>query len=216
MATIVAARVAAGLSQVLKADDSVWSRAQPQTIALAPTPIGFQPSVYVVAAWRDRPYGLLADLSVRAVHTGNELAVRLEWAEPQPVTQPDDLDIFADGAALLFPMDGVDAPIESMGSPAKPVNAWYWRANLTAAIHATSQGAGSSLRLDDGAVSGVGRWDSGRWRVVLARAFSTPGGVQIAAPGTVNASFAVWRGANQERAGIKAFGQTWHEIRLEG
>ncbi len=216
MTTIVAPKVSETLAQIVDPDATIWSSAQTETIDMAPTPIGYQPSVYVVAAWRERPYGAVPRVEVRALHTGKELAFRIEWDEPSPTSAPDDTDKFADGAGVLFPQNGVDAVIESMGTPEKPVNAWYWRPNLTQPIHALGQGAGSVVRLTDGAVAGKGKWAGGRWRVVLARALDAGQGVRISAPGSVNASFAVWRGANQERAGIKSFGQTWHEIRLEG
>ncbi len=215
MVTIIATKVTAPLAQLVDPDESLWSRAAPQTIDMLPTPIGFQPSVYVIASWTDRPYGTLPRVSVRALHTGKELAIRLEWDELQPIAKPEEIDVFSDGAGILFPLDGKEAPIETMGSPEQPVNAWYWRANLEDAISATGQGVGTVQRLTDGGVMAKGRWGEGRWRVAFGRAFETKEGVPLAAPGAVNASVAVWRGANGERAGIKAFGQTWHEIRLE-
>ncbi len=214
MATVTVPSVSAPLSRLLDPGDSAWSGADVQTIDMAPTPMGFQPSMYVIASWKDRAYGQLQKLSVKALHNGKEIAFRLEWEEPEPSINPQDINLFADGAGVLFPVDGKQATIESMGTPEQPVNAWYWRPNLQAAIHGIGLGAGTLQRLTDGAVSGNGVWSDGRWRVVIGRDFTASEGVKIEAPGSVNGSFAIWRGANHERAGVKAFGQTWHEIRL--
>lgn len=216
MPTIPATRTAASVTTLLDPDGAVWQTARPVTLSMSPTPIGYQPSVYVVASWRDRPYGRLPELQVRALHNGAELALRLEWEEVSPSTKPDDLDTFADAAGVLFALNGASTPIESMGAPEKPVNAWYWRPNLPAALSAIGKGAGSVTRLADESVQAQGSWRDARWRVVFARGFSAREGIGMSAPGSLIASFAVWRGSNQERAGIKAFAQAWHEIFLEG
>ena len=216
MTRITAPRTEAAAAALLDPAATAWDAAPVATLAMAPTPLGYQPSVYVVASWRERPYGGLSELNVQALHTGRELAVRLDWHEDGPISKPHDLDVFTDAAGILFPLGGPDTPIDSMGAPEKPVNAWYWRPNLEDALSAIGKGAGTVARLTNGGVHARGEWHDSRWGVVFLRAFAAREGVSMSAPGTVQASFAVWRGANQERAGIKAYAQSWHEISLEG
>ena len=42
------------------------------------------------------------------------------------------------------------------------------------------------------------------------------GGVEFAPGARTKVAFAVWNGSNGERAGIKAFSQTWLSLKIEG
>jgi steroid C-25 hydroxylase gamma subunit len=216
VASITAPKVNVAAGTLLDPDATVWRNARAATLAMEPAPIGYQPSVYVVAAWQNQPYGQLKELQVQAAHNGEQLAVRLEWTEEGPIAKPSDLDVFTDAAGVLFALNGSDTPIESMGTPERPVYAWYWRPTLETPLTALGEGVGTVSRLQNGDLQANGDWRERRWRVVFLRGFSSAHGVRISAPGRLTTSFAVWRGANQERAGIKAFAQSWHEISLEG
>jgi hypothetical protein len=66
------------------------------------------------------------------------------------------------------------------------------------------------------AVKAHGRWEKGRWVVVLRRALSAPpdGGVALAAGGRLSVAFALWDGAASDRNGQKLV-SIWHELGLE-
>jgi len=212
---IRAPRTDAQIGDLIDPRSPLWEAAPSTTLEMAPTPLGYQPSVYVVAAWEKKTYGDLPELAVRALHNGRQIAIRLEWPEARPVIRPADLDAFADGAGVLFPLAGSDTPIDSMGSPERPVRAWYWRPDLEKPLSVDGKGAGSATRLPDNGLQAKGEWRDSRWSLVFARDLASRDGLSFVAPSTVHASFAVWRGANQERAGLKAFARIWHEIHLE-
>lgn len=183
---------------------------------LDPTPIGSQPTMYVINAWKERPYGLVRELRVSAAHNGEALFFRLSWRDETRDDNFRDTDRFADGAAVLLPI-GADAPLQTMGSPQQPVNAWYWRPDLETPINVTASGLGTTVRDGSGALSAAGSYSGDGWQVVLSRPFTIPGGrVVILQPGrTHKVGFAVWQGSNQERAGIKAATLEWQPLEIE-
>lgn len=200
-------------------DDAAWSAAELETVALAPTPLGLQPSRYLAAAG-ERPVGRVTQVKVRALHNGRELAFHLEWEDAEGDTAPADNDVFPDGAALLFPLRG-DAPLMTMGSPEKPVAAWHWRADHPE--HARTQvaeGLGTTRVVDESAVATAASRQGGRWRLVFRRPLHVPdasgGALQIGVGDTLQVAFAVWEGANGERGGLKSFSPSWHAVTLEG
>jgi DMSO reductase family type II enzyme heme b subunit len=214
--TRIQARRAPGMAERL-ADpaDTIWAFASPSLLEMAPTPIGFQPSMYVVAAWRDRSYGRLPELAVSALHTGSHLGLKLEWREEQPVREPADLNEFADAAAVLFAPHGPETPVETMGSPSQPVVAWYWRPQLAAPITSSATGSGTMARFPRASVQARGAWSNGTWSLSFVRPLAAEEEPHLQAGSDHTLSFAIWRGANSERAGIKAFAKVWHELYIE-
>jgi hypothetical protein len=76
--------------------------------------------------------GSVSKVSVRATHDGEELAVRLEWADPS-VDRGVGVDTFRDAAAIGFPVGSPEvAPSPFMGDEKNPVVIWQWAADFDA------------------------------------------------------------------------------------
>src|SRR3972149_11821262 len=104
-----------------------WSRMKGEVVALEGTPVQLLPSRYLRAKWSDRPTGTVRALTVRAAHNGRQLFFHLQWQDEAPHTEHAGRT-FPDAAGILFPVNG-DSPLQTMGSPEAPVNAWDWRAD---------------------------------------------------------------------------------------
>lgn len=193
-----------------------WASVPSEAVQLRPTPIGSQPSHYVINSWREKPYGESSLLEVTAAHNGEALLFRLSWPDPTEDDRIDDTDRFGDGVAVLLPVvEG--AILQSMGSVERPVNAWYWRADIGAPFSVTAKGFGTTVRKDDGSIVVGARYEDKAWHVVLARRFDVDEeGTAPLQPGMVTqAGFAVWQGSNRERAGIKAASAEWESLEIE-
>ena len=85
--------------------------------------------------WRvDRP----EELTVRALHDGNELALLLVWADSthdHTAMRPQD---FRDAAAVEFALDP-DPPFFAMGQTGKYVNIWMWKSERQADLEPAFQ-----------------------------------------------------------------------------
>jgi DMSO reductase family type II enzyme heme b subunit len=183
-----------------------WRAVSGEQVHLEPTPLTAQPSRYVQASWRDRPYGRLTGLHVKAAHNGDRLFFHLAWDDETRDDATGDTDRFVDAACVLFP-SGEDAPLAGMGSPEQPVVGWFWRPDLDAPLQVMAQGTGTTRRNPDGDLRAAARFEPGGWRAVIS-------GLRTATPPS-KVAFAVWQGANSERAGLKAATMDWHELRLE-
>ena len=76
-----------------------------------------------------------AEVLVRAVTGGNEIAFRLEWADPTLDDLPG-AGQFVDACAIQIPSRiEPDLPDPQMGTPGKPVEIAYWRADWQAAVN---------------------------------------------------------------------------------
>ncbi len=204
-------RVDAELDDLLSPDAPAWDEAEESAIALVPTPLERQPSAYVQAAWQDRARGEVSEVRVRAVANTDAVTLRLEWGAERPQRRIDDVNVFSDACAVLFPEDGQEADLDTMGSPEQPVLAWFWRAGSDEPFSITAKGLGTVERTGEHPLRCRSRWASGRWRVVLAQPFAPP----IQPAGTVPIAFAVWSGAVQERAGLKSYSGRFHELRFD-
>ncbi len=119
-----------------------------------------------------------------------------------------------------MPLAGGDPPIDEMGSKDAPVNAWFWRADRgDSAVNIRAAGLGTTTYSEKCYVRARGVWRDGTWSVVFARPLAVhkqkAEAVQLAAGRTVRVGFAVWEGANGERAGLKAFSKEWRELTLQ-
>ena len=186
-------------------------------MTLEPTPIGSQPSEYVINAWKERPYGLTGQLRVAAAHNGEALFFRLIWQDETNDDKVPDTDRFTDAAAVLFPVRG-DAPLQSMGSGEQPVNAWYWRPDLEEPLSITATGLGTTVRDTNSLLAAAATYGDGGWQIVFSYRFPShvDEGLPALRPGrTTKAAFAVWQGSNQERAGIKGATLEWQPLEIE-
>ena len=194
-----------------------WARVPAEEISLAGTPLSEQPSRYVRSGWAGKPVGAVRVLKVQAAHNGKDIAFRLEWADETENTDHGDGSVFPDAAGILFPLNK-DAPLESMGSPEAPVNAWYWRANLPEGEgqNLLAKGTGTVQETPKSFAQTRASWADGRWQVVLARPLTIDGdGVQLSPKQSTKVAFAVWEGSSQERAGLKSFSKSWRELQIQ-
>jgi DMSO reductase family type II enzyme heme b subunit len=218
MATLTAKRVEAPSQALLDLDAPQWGEIAVEPVPLEPSPLETQPSDYVIAAWQNRPYGVLTEVRVRQLHNGEALFFLLEWDDAQPDTRITNIDTINDAAAIIFPMKE-DAPLLVMGSEDQPVNVWFWRADWERPRNITAVGHSTSVRLGEAPLVARSAWRDGVWRVVIARPFQVDWPVEEAvalSPGvSVRVSVAVWDGSNQERGGIKAISSIWHQLNVE-
>jgi len=183
-----------------------WAQIPAEEVALSGTRADTQPSPYIQVAWKDRKIGQVGAVQVKAAHDGQQIAVLLQWNDPTENRAFVGTD-FVDAAGILFPQDG-DAPL-AMGSEAKPVRGWYWRAGgpeeRVSEIIAAGMGTVTAAGTDG--LSAQSTYGAGQWRVVLRG--------PVAAAKAGKAAFAIWDGANSERAGLKAV-SGWQELKIEG
>ncbi len=193
-----------------------WAKVPAEEISLASTPLSEQPSPYVRATWAGKPLGAVRFLKVQATHNGKDIAFRLEWADETENKDHGDGSVFPDAAGVLFPLNK-DAPLESMGVPKAPVNAWYWRSNLPEGEgqNLIARGAGTVQETPKSFAQTRAHWADGRWQVVLTRPLTVDGdGVQLSSKQSTKVAFAVWEGSSQERGGLKSFSKHWLDLEI--
>ncbi len=144
--TTNAAKAKATSLDLLAPSHAEWASAEETSLPLEPTPLERQPSAYVQKSWESRPHGATSSVRLRALVSDDSLVLRLAWAAEQPVEGVTDNDVHPDACGVLFPSNGVDAEISSMGSEESPVQSWYWRAGLPAPFVATAKGLGTLTR----------------------------------------------------------------------
>jgi len=200
---VTAKKSAGAVQDLLSPRARAWNDAPEVSLPLQPTPLDAQPSAYVQKAWAGRQRGGIAAVSVKALSVGGQLVLRLQWAAADPRHTINDNDVFADACAVLFPSNGKDAELATMGSADRPVTAWYWRAGAAAPNLATARGLGTVSRETKHALQATGEWQKGSWQVVLA-----------GPAGSTRLGVAVWSGAAGERAGLKSHTPTWHDLKV--
>lgn len=211
-----AQRVTAGDAALLDPGSTDWDGVRASELTLQPTPITAQPSKYIQEKWKHAPFGVTRGVAVRAAHNGERLYFHLSWLDETSDEKIRDTDQFADAVAIMFPVNG-DAPLQSMGSPQAPVNAWYWRPDLEEPLSISAQGTGTTRRSSDPELSASGIHERGAWSVVIRRRLSSPEAESVSlAPGiSARVGFAVWQGSNQERGGLKSVTLDWEQLEIE-
>ena len=190
-------------------EDAAWRAAPAVSVALYP-----QRSV-LPRGEASKP----AALSVQALYTQKELALRLEWDDP---TQENRRDIgqFADAAGIQWPVrqeTGAGLPYIGMGNPGSPVALWLWRADGPAETLA-AEGFGSLTAQPPDGVEARGQWQDGKWRVVFRRALAASGEHALRLEpmklGQVPIAFTTWDGAVKQRNGDKKL-SAWQYLKFE-
>ena len=210
-ATITATNLTATQAKALGPWSAGWP--EPVEVKLGPVPLEAQPSAYVQAAWKDRPYGTTPSARVSAATTGDRLLLRVEWQAESPRTAITDNNVFADACGALFPANGQNAPLATMGNEAEPVISWYWRAGTDTPFVGEARGLGTVSRRASHTLSAAAAWASGKWAVVFQHPLGDAG-LKAAAGSSIPAAFAVWSGAANERAGLAAYSPEWLEITI--
>jgi DMSO reductase family type II enzyme heme b subunit len=199
----------------------VWSNIEPVELDLRPTPSEYLVTKYVKVAWRDRKWGLIDRVTLRAARADGNLFVRLSWRDrSHPEAE------FPDACALAFPLEG-DAPLETFGSREKPLAMWYWRSDLPGqAEDAIARSMRDITRKEQQSVSAASIFEtngnssdnSGIWHVVFWRALAAPSGsepsVDLESGRNVPFAVLVWEGANEERAGLASMTPAWQQLEL--
>ena len=105
----------------LAPDDALWERAPESAVALLPQMM-------------IPPHGggSIQSVAVRALHDGQQLALRFEWADATPNREVG-VDRFRDAIAIGFPSRKSEmVPSPFMGDAQNPVNIWQWTADFEA------------------------------------------------------------------------------------
>jgi DMSO reductase family type II enzyme heme b subunit len=212
-------RVTASTEELLDPQAAAWAQAEELVIDMLPTPISLQPTEYIQKTYENRTYGDVTPVKVRCLHNGDSMFIRIEWAEPNPSRELSNVNAFADGCGILFPVAG-DAIITEMGSVSQPVNAWHWRADYNDkpnSVTATSRG--TSVRYTTNPLVARSIWKDGTWQVVMGRPFKVAEPhrrmIELKPGTTVKVGVAIWRGSNLERGGIKAYSPDWNDLNIE-
>jgi len=210
-------KVSLDSSEFSKPGAAAWAGAESAEVDLIGVPVALQPSMYIASTMEGREVGKVKKVKVSSLHNGDEIAFRLEWADPDQDLEATDTNIFPDGAALLFPI-GEDAPLVTMGAEQMPVNGWHWRADRPEYGRSNiAQGLGTTEVTDPEAIATNSDYIDGRWSIVFRRSLTNTAEDQrqFALGATVKVAYAVWEGRNGERAGLKAFSPEWLELSVE-
>ncbi|MGI9383345.1 MAG: c-type cytochrome, partial [Methyloligellaceae bacterium] len=164
-------------------DDPAWEKAAPITFPLIPNIIK-EPRLF---------FSLNDSVTVRALFNGEEIAIRLDIDDRTYSVPGDELEKryriegvapTPDAASIQFPATiptTMEKPWFRHGDRGHPVNMWFWRApsaepkktQSVLLLDASGPEAAPRPRRDHAALSGVGSWKDGQWRIVLKRALRT-------------------------------------------
>ncbi len=210
-------RIAAANQKLLEIDGAAWTGLQSVGIDLIPAPVTMAANVSGQMALSQN-HGKVPRVEARLAHNGESLSVRLSWQDDQKDDQIGDLDRFADGAAVMFPLQGEANPF-TMGDEQRPVNAWLWRADRTEPFDVIARGYATSQRrpASSSQLQANALYRDGGWHLVFQRPL-LPGGGEFTrfTPGEpARIAFAIWEGSNGERAGQKAVSGAFVDLELE-
>jgi len=198
------------LAGYLTPTESAWSGVKEEQVELIGTPLVMQPTEYIRKKWEGKAYGETKGLKVASVHDGHTLAVRMRW----PGVSGAGFD-FPDAIALALPVRGKPA-LALMGAPDAPIHILRWQANKDGVRSILATGIGQSTAGPELKATAQAQADGDTWSVVITRPLGQGKDVApLAAGKSTGIGFAVWRGSNDERAGIKAFSIDWAELALE-
>ena len=184
---------------------AIWSSAMPATFPMSPQ-----------VHWPNRIQEVtVKDVSVRALHDGNQVAFLLEYRDP---TEDQD-----DAAAFEF-MVGDKKAHFAHGQPmlqveGGPVNIWFWKHKEGKAVDMTAKGFGTLKPQTHQDVKAKGAYSNGSWKIVFSRTLSTDHpdeDVQITPGEFISIAFAVWDGRKDavgelvEKGSQKAVSSWWY------
>jgi complex iron-sulfur molybdoenzyme family reductase subunit gamma len=169
-----------------------------------------QPTEYIRNSWAQRTYGAAKSLKVASVHDGHTWAIRTTWQGVSPAGKD-----FPDALAIAMPVRGKPA-LMLMGAADAPIHYLRWAANKEGIRSIIATGIGQSVPGPKIKGSSNGMAADNIWNVVVTRPLGS--GQEVApllAGKKTQIGFAVWYGANDERAGIKAFSIDWADLVLD-
>ncbi|MGC4098935.1 MAG: ethylbenzene dehydrogenase-related protein [Nitrospira sp.] len=183
---------------------AAWTSAPPASFPMSPQ-----------VHWKDRIQEVtVKDVSARALHDGNQVAILVEYSDP---TQDPD-----DAAALEF-MVGDKKAHFAHGQPmlqveGGPVNIWFWKNKTNKAVDMSAKGFGTLKPQEHQDVKAKGVYSNGTWKIVFSRNLSTGHAeedVQITPGEFISIAFAVWDGRKDggelvEKGSQKAVSSWWY------
>ncbi len=206
------ARRVPDVARLLDPEADAWSAQRAERVALLAAPLGLQPTAYLRAKWSKQPYGTVAAVHATCAHDGRRIAFRLRWASA--VESLAGGEAFPDAAAIALPLH-TDAPLLAMGAESAPIHILHWQAGTEAVRSVLATGIGSSRPGPEADAQARAVWKGGAWRVVIAWPLESEATAPLAAGSETKVGFAIWNGANRERAGIKAVSPNWVPVELD-
>jgi DMSO reductase family type II enzyme heme b subunit len=211
-------RVAATSQKLLEVDGAAWRGLDGIGIDLIPAPVTMAASVSGQMAL-SRSHGKVRRVEARLAHNGEILSVRLSWQDDERDDRIEDLDRFADGAAVMFPLLDEANPF-TMGDAQRPVNAWFWRADREEPFDVIARGYSTSQRrpASSSQLQASALYRDGEWHLVFQRSLQPASGefARFAPGQPAQIAFAIWEGSNAERSGQKAVSGAFLDLELEG
>ena len=210
-------RVTATRQDLLEVDGAAWAGLDGIGIDLIPAPVAMAMSVSSQMALSQH-HGKVRRVEARLAHNGEILSVRLSWQDAQKDDRIEDLDRFADGAAVLFPLLELANPF-TMGDEQYPVNAWLWKADRAEPFDVIARGYSTSQRrpASSSQLEASALYRDGEWHLVFQRPLQPASGefTRFAPGQPAKIGFAIWEGSNAERAGQKAVSAAFVDLELE-
>lgn len=155
----------------------------------------------------------------KAVVVRGRIYFKLKWRDSSPVFKIKSPDMFADGAAVAFPLSPVKGylpPICMGGSgPKNEVNIWHWRANFKNgyAENLVSGGMGTLTVSPDPSLRQEAKWKNGYWNVEFSRPLNDKNGAMLKRGNVYYTAVGVWDGSDHERA-MKKSVSYWFPIKI--
>lgn len=187
-----------------------WTRVPMAQIAMMATPLQMQPTEYIHKSWENKPYGQTPKLEVASVHDGEMWALRATWTgSGAGVTD------FPDALAIALPVRN-NPVLALMGAKDAPIHYLRWSANKQEVLSLLATGIGLSQPGPELKRAAQALSEGVVWQLVIARAMGAGKDIAPLAAGMkTGVGFALWRGNNEERAGIKSFSIDWTALELE-
>lgn len=208
-------KVSGPLEKLVDCQSDIWREVSGLTIETSATPLANQPSPYIKSTYDEKKIGAVKKITIKGAYTASDIVFCLEWKSETPNLKIEDINIFPDGIAILWPFkDPEETPIKEMGSKDYPTNSWYWRPDFKEKPkNQVAHGLSTSLYTEESALVSDSKWENGTWRVVMGRPLKVKEEAVNFEPGAKTAiGFAVWEGANGERGGVKAFSNEWRDL----
>lgn len=185
----------------------IWDKQTPLAVKMVRTPVGLQPTEYIRVKWAEEEYGHLSKIEVSAVHDGELVAIRLEW---ETTTKHE-----MDAAAIALPVKG-KPHLVTMGQEDAPIHFLHWLSGRDELRSTLATGIGKTHPGPEFKRSFKSIWEAGRWQLVVVRPLGHGDNVAPLKAGEKNQiAFAIWQGANEERAGLKSFSINWKDFTLD-
>ena len=210
-------------------DDDLWDTIPVTRIRLVPNIIKderlFTPlseSVAVRVAYDETDVAFLLEVDDRTdSRPGEPVATQIH---------DESLEMFSDAFAIEFPADDayatapvVEKPLYRHGDAGHPVSIWYWNAGSldpevkaqTMLFDATGVSEAPRPRSGETGLRANGRWDKGRWRVLMTRSrqAADEADIDFNEGSYLPIAFANWDGNNGEK-GAKHTLSTWYWLLL--